>query len=285
MTLPPDADPYGTAGSVGAVGAGRPVVALVGSPGSTAPLRTLVAALAREVEVASLGRAVVPDAVLVADRAALRRAPAGIPTAVVDGWLAHVVVDGAEAGPVVVLPGAHPVATARWPPIAPHVRRRWRSRLGLAPDLVVDTAALGSNDVRTALAVVAAAVVDGRHLPLALALGCPTATDGASARSVGAVDGEQLVVGDRAAATALARNDVRAARLSRAGREHAVGHLDPDVAARALLRAWGLSTAVLPLERVEVVLDELGTAAGAPVRARVAAALDIFRPLQPVGAP
>lgn len=282
MTLAPDADPYGTAGSVGT---GRPVVALVGSPGSTAPLRTLVAALAREVEVASLGRAVVPDAVLVADRAALRRAPAGIPTAVVDGWVAHVVVDGAEAGPVVVLPGAHPVATARWPPIAPHVRRRWRSRLGLAPDLVVDTAALGSNDVPTALAVVAAAVVDGRHLPLALALGCPTATDGASARAVGAVDGEQLVVGDRAAATALACNDVRAARLSRAGREHAVGHLDPDVAARALLRAWGLTTAVLPLERIEIVLDELGTAAGAPVRARVAAALDILRPLQPVGAP
>jgi hypothetical protein len=276
----PDDDRAGAAAR-----ADRPVVALVGSPGSTAPLRTLVAALARDVEVISLGRAVAPDAVLVADRVALRRAPAGVPTAVVDGRVAYGATDGPEGGQAIALPGAHPVATARWPPIAPHVRRRWRERLGLAPDLVVDTAALGPDDVPTALAVAAAAVVEARHLALALCLGCPTVTDGAAARAVGAIDDQQLVVGDRAAATALAHDDVRAARLSRAGRAHAVRHLDPDVAACALLRAWRLTTAVLPIERVEVILDELGTAAGSPVRARVAAALDLLRPLDPVGAP
>ncbi len=167
-------------------------------------------------------------------------------------------------------------------PLAPHVRRRWRQRLGLAPDLVVDTTTLAPADVETALAVAAAAVVDAPHLRLALALGCPTVTDGATAAAHGAVDGDHVVVGERSDAEALADDLARAARLSYRGRALVEG-ADPPT-----LDGWTGHTQVSvqsspanPAERVAAALDELGTAPSAPVRARAAATLEGFGPSVP----
>lgn len=160
-----------------------------------------------------------------------------------------------------------PSAGAAVPPLAPHVRRRWRQRLGLDPDLVVDTATLAPADVETALAVAAAAVVDEAHLRLALALGCPTVTDRAAASALGAVDGDHVVVGERDDAVALAADPVRSARLSLRGRTLVEGAVQGSPAD--------------PVAKVVAVLDELGTAPSAPIRARAAAALDGFGPSVP----
>jgi len=247
----------------------RPVVAVVAWPGTTAAVRPLVAALARRVDVRTADRAPEADAVLVTDRRALDRAPGGRPTAVVDGAALQVGDDH------VSLPCTPVVATATLPPLAPHVRRRWRQRLGLDPDLVVDTVALAPDDVPTALAVVAAALVGLRDLPTALALGCPVVTDASSAAAVGAADGDHVVVGERGDAVALALDDRRAARLSRRGRDLAGQRLDPDMAVRRLLRLWDLEPRGSGLA---TALDDLGTAAGAPIRRRAAAALTFSRP-------
>ncbi len=259
----------------------RPVVAVVATPGSTAAARPLVAALARRATVRAGGRAVRPDALLLTHPAA-RRGDRAVPSAAVDGLLVLARdADGHALGEPLPCPGPDVVATAAWPPLAPHVRRRWRQRLGLDPDLVVDTVALDPVDVPTALAVAAAAVVDRRDLPLALALGCPTVTDAGAASAVGAEPDVDVVVGDRAAAVALAADDVRAARLSRRGRALAVARLDPEVTAAALLDRWGLGPAATPLARLDAALAELGTAPGAPVRARAASATALLAPSDP----
>lgn len=176
-----------------------------------------------------------------------------------------------------------PRAIAALPPLAPHVRLRWRQRLGLAPDLVVDTAALAPADVETALAVAAAAVVDGAHLRLALALGCPAVTEPAAAAALRAVDGDHVVVGGRSDAVALAADPVRAARLSHRGRVLVEGAADPPT-----LDGWTRHAQVSvqssradPGAAVVVALDELGTAPSAPIRARAAAALEGFGPPGP----
>ena len=251
--------------------ADRPVVALVAAPGTADRIRPLVAALARRADAASLHRSVAPDAVLVADPAAVHRAPAGLPRAVADDEILHVTSAAGDEREL-PLPGPDVVATATLPPLAPHVRRRWRERFGLAPDLVVDCAALAPEDVPTALAVAAAALVDRRDLATALALGCPTVTTASAAAAVGAVDGEHVVVGLRPDAVALAADDRRAAALSLAARRLAVARLDPDSAARALLTAWGLAPHE-PGAGLTRALDELGTAPDAPVRARALAAV------------
>lgn len=251
------------------------VVGLVARPGTSARARALVVALGRHVEVRSRGRALRPDALLVtAPEIAVDR-PDGVPVATVHGDVVRVRRGDREVE--LALPAAPGVDTAAMAPLAPHVRRRWRQRLGLAPDLVVETATLDPADVPTALAVAAAAVVPAADLPLALALGCPTVTDREAARAVGAGD-EEVAVGDRATAEALAADDARAAGLSRRGRALAAAALDPDVTARALLAAWGLADPAGPVARVEAALDGLGTAPAAPVRARVDAALALLAP-------
>ncbi|WCO65504.1 hypothetical protein PO878_13455 [Iamia majanohamensis] len=256
----------------------RPVVGLVARPGTTAAARPLVAALARRATVRASGRAPEADALLLTHPAAGGPAP-GRPTAVVDGDLVLVrAADGSALGQPLVRPGPDVVATAALPPVAPHVRRRWRERLGLDPDLVVDTLALDPLDVPTALAVAAAAVVERRDLPVALALGCPTVTDASAAAAVGAEPGRDLEVGDRAVAVALAADEARAAALSRRGRALAERRLDPEVTAAALLDRWGLGPRPTPLRRLEAALEDLGTAPGAPVRARARAATDLFAP-------
>lgn len=245
---------------------GRKVVAVVAWPGSTEAVRPLVAALARHVEVRALSRAPAPDAVLITHPRARHRAPAGLRDAVVDGDVLRV---GTAALP---LPGSTSVATAAWPPLAPHVRARWRQRLGLDPDLVIATVAWSPDDVPTGLAVAAAAVVDRLRLPLALALGCPVVTDAAAAEAVGAADGDHVVVGGWIEAEALARDQRTAARLSRRARQLARDRLDPDVTVGRLLAQWGWVPSS-PGARLQRALDELGTGPSAPIRRRCRDAL------------
>lgn len=256
-----------------------PVVAVVATPGTTAAVRPLAAALARHATVTTRARAPEADAVIATHPDAASGLPVGRPAAVVDGDLLRTLgPDGRPVGDPLPLPGPLVVASSSLPPLAPHLRRRWRERLGLDADLVVDTVALDPSDVPTALAVAAAAVVELRHLPVALALACPTVTDAAAATTIGARPDRDLLVGGRADALALAADPVRAARLSRAARALAVSRLDPEVAAAALLDRWGLGPEPSPEARVAAVLAGLGTAPGAPVRARAADALALFVP-------
>lgn len=248
---------------------------VVAERGATEAARPLVRALARSVEVRALDRA--PDAAAVLALGPTVGAGEGRPVARVADGLVTVEAER------IALPAGAVVDTATAPPLPPHVRRRWRERLGLPPLLVVDTAALVTDDVPTALAVAAAAVVDADHLPLALALGCPTVTDAAAAVTIGAVAGVHVVVGGRDEADAVAADDHRAAALSRQGRALAVTALDPAAAAAAVLVALGL-TATGPVARVEARLDELGTTPAAPVRRRAAEALALFAP-DPAGGP
>ncbi|HMJ74799.1 MAG TPA: hypothetical protein VK507_02445 [Iamia sp.] len=249
------------------------MVAVVAAPGGTEAVRPLVRALARHVDARAVDRA--PDAVayLVAGAAALDQVPAGAPVAVAEED--RLAIRRGDAAQVVDLVTGPTVDTASWPPLPPHVRRRWRQRLGLDPDLVVDTAALDPDDVPTALAVAAAAVVAEPDLPLALALGCPSVVSAGAAAAVGAVDEVHVVVGGRPEAEALAADDRRAALLSRQAGRLAREALDPSRSAAVLLRAWGIAPAG-PNARVDERLAELGTAPAGPVRRRVADALAPF---------
>jgi hypothetical protein len=189
-------------------------------------------------------------------------------------------------GEAVLFSRDHSVDCGSWPPLAPAVRARWRERLGLPADLVVDTVGVAPEDVPTALAVAAAAVVDLRDLPLALALGCPTVTDSGALASVGGKDGDHAVVGERSDAVDLAADVSRCARLSRRARELAETRLDPERAANELLDRLGLARVPdRPVARVDAALAALGTAPGAPPRARAYAALAMFSHAAPVGGP
>ncbi|HEU5151006.1 MAG TPA: hypothetical protein VFU19_10940 [Iamia sp.] len=220
------------------------------------------------------------DAYLVVGARARHRVPAGARVAVVEG-------DRLTTGDrtLTLVPGPA-VDTAAWPPIPPHVRRRWRQRLGLPDDLVVATAALDPDDVPTALAVAAAAVVVEPDLPLALALGCPSVVTAEAAEAVGVADGRHVVVGGHPEAVALAADEHRAARLSYRGVRLAREALDPARAADALLRAWGL-VPTSPVARFDERLDALGTARTGPIRRRVADALALMTapPTTPTGGP
>lgn len=255
----------------------RPTVAVVAVAGTTEAVRPLIRGLAHHAEVRSLGRAERPDAILATHPGATVAVVTGCPLAIVeDGQVTVRGEHGRSLGPPLALPGPEAVDTAVLAPLAPHVRRRWRERLALRPDLVIDTAALDRADVSTALAVAAAAVVDRHDLPMALALGCPTVTDQGAARSVGAEPGRDLVVGGWADAVALAEDEPRAARMSRRARGLAVKRFDPLAAAHSLLELWGLVEHADPTSRMEATLGELDTAPVAPVRRRVADALALF---------
>jgi hypothetical protein len=244
--------------------------------GATEQVRGLVRALARHVDVRAADRVVAPDAYLVAGVAAKDRVPEGAAVAVAEDG--HLAIRSGDSAQILDLATGPTVDTAAWPPIPPHVRGRWRRRLGLDADLVVATADLDPDDVGTALAVAAAAVVAPDHLPLALALGCPSVTSAEAAAAVGAVPDAHVVIGGRAEAEAVAADERRSARLSREGRTLAVTTLDPARTADVLLRAWGL-TAVGPVARLDERLAELGTAPAGPIRRRAADALAPFTAL------
>ena len=176
-------------------------------------------------------------------------------------------------------------------PLTPFVRSRWRKRLGLATDLVVDVrtrrpeggTALPDRLVPTALAVAAAAISDDRWLDVALALGTPVVTDADSARSIGAVDGDELVTASpgeaEEAARKLGQDLARAAALGRAGRRRCERRHDLRTPAAEVAARLGLTGHALDAEHmVRRRLGELWTPPDARISARASAALAGFAP-------
>ena len=177
-------------------------------------------------------------------------------------------------------------------PLGPFVRRRLRRArdLGFAPvgwgsDLGWSWApALGAQGVsvdgparQAAIACAAAVIAVGTAAVPALAWGSPTVTDPATARSLGARDEQDVLVGDdgdqrRAQAGRLVEDDRLAARLGWAGRllyERRCTQVD---AVRRLMTALALgSTGYLGVRGgLDSRLRELGTPPDARVRDRIA---------------
>ena len=168
-------------------------------------------------------------------------------------------------------------------PITPFVRARWRQRHGLPSSLVavvgddgasVDGKSVSDDLVPTLLALVSAAAVTGSALSAALAWATPCVTDAASAASLGAIDGEHVVVAqDRLhEATVLAGDEARAAALGRRGRRltetRSLRHVAAAVAGRL-----GLVESAGPVLGLMARLNELDTPAASRVRDRAADAL------------
>jgi hypothetical protein len=256
-------------------------VKAAGTSRASEPLRALLRTLSHSVEVRALLRCRRrPDAVLLTGRRGALVLPGGMPAAL---WIGadeaqdlppRVVPVGHRPGPDVVTVPTHGVDAARWPPIGPAVRRRWRERLELPAVWVITAAAVPAEDRPTALALCSAAVVYN-DLPLALALGTPVVTGPESAATIDA--GDEVVVPGAgqeltAVAAELAADDVRAARLSRLARARVERDLDIGRPARELLHRLDLVGApVTPADRIDRHLDELGS--GGPVGERAAAAV------------
>lgn len=315
--------------------AGRPVLAVAASPGTSDPLRGLVAGLARHVTIQPLGASdghdptssVAPTAVLVTDPRLLASVPPGMPVAV---W-----VTSAERRPevaeatLVLVPADGGTPVAVWAErehlvpvptdgldltdlayVAPLVRRRWRDRLALPEAMVVtvDDDAAGDGDALAQLALAASAVVTGRLLVLALALGTPVVTTAGDARRIGARHGHEVLVADtgadrRAAADRLAAQDVLgdrgdhgggggpgtdqaahgpdappgSAALAWQGRMLAERRHDTGPAVRAVLHRLGLArSGDGPTDRLESRLAEWATSGRSPVCHRAATAAELF---------
>ncbi|HEX2576682.1 MAG TPA: hypothetical protein VHK88_10070 [Aquihabitans sp.] len=211
----------------------------------------------------------VPIAVWVDDLRSLRRAHD------------HDVEVALSSSPELIDHGAVPVPrngvqVGRWPVLPPVARARHRRDLDLPDDLVVAIDhPVATDDVVTALALAAAAVVTGPLLPLALALGTPVVTGPDSARRHGIEAGvEAEVAADPvaadAAARSLARYELGAAALSRRGRRFAEHHLDLDRPAAAVRQRLGLAAVAARggAGRLRDRLDELATPVDARIRTR-----------------
>ncbi|HWJ62907.1 MAG TPA: hypothetical protein VNS19_13145 [Acidimicrobiales bacterium] len=279
--------------------ADRPVVALLAAPGTSGRAIPLLGLLGVHARVVSWHRRgdLVPDGVLVTSVDSLRSL-ATAPPAPAAVWVKHheqvdrAVDDGAAllltANPDLVARGAllvPPVAIEvdRWPAVAPLVRARRREAAGLPAVHVLKVEGgvepLGGEQE---LAMASAVVVSGPATLLALALGTPVVTSTDTARRLGLRAGRDAEVasGPDAAlelAEEIARDDARAASLSRHARRCAEDHLDLGRPAREVARRLGLApTPQGALARVEDRLVELSTPAGSPTRARVADALAVL---------
>ena len=242
-----------------------------------APLRALLRALAGTVEVRALLRCRRrPDAVLVTGRSGALVLPGGMPAAL---WVGsdeapdlpgRVVAVGHRPGPGGVVVPEHPVDAARWPPIGPAVRRRWRQHLDLPDEWVVRAAVGAAGGPADRAGAVRGRVVYA-DLPLALALGTPVVTGAEPAAAIGA--------GDEVLVPAHGRGSGRGRR--RAGRRRGAG--GPALRgwpergrsatstsagpARQLLERLGLvPAATAPADHVGRHLAELGCRAGRPHR-------------------
>ena len=129
--------------------------------------------------------------------------------------------------------------------------------------------------IPAALAVCSVAVVRGRWLLTALALGTPVVTDASSARHIGATEHVHVAVGSLAGATdtarALAADPARATALGWGGRMLVEQQHDLDDLARRLVVDLGIGPSGLPsaaLAGLDAALDELGTPIGSPVAIR-----------------
>lgn len=280
-------------------GTDRLVLALLAAPGTSSravPLLGLLGAHARVVSWHRRGD-LVPDAVLVTSVDSLGLLDTAPPTSAAV-WVKHhdQVDQAAERGsfllltakPELVPRGAvlvPPVAIEvdRWPAVAPLVRRRRREAAGLPEVHVVKidggVEPLGGEDE---LAMASAAVVSGPATLLALALGTPVVTSTDTARRLGLRPGRDAEVAsgpDAALALAeeIARDDARAAGLSRHARRCAEHHLDLGRPAQKVARRLGLiATPLGALAHVDDRLAELSTPAGSPTRTRVADALAVL---------
>jgi hypothetical protein len=277
-----------------------PVLGLVARPGEGEDLRPLVRDLTAWCEVRALRDLPhPPDAVLATSPAALAQIPYGwhgpvalwleapehlAPPAELTSWSPLVVVTesaelATEVGVDALLVGGPLTGfpDRQWVP--PLLRRRWRERRQLPPDLVVDTSV---DHDESLLAVAAAAVVDFATLPLALALGTPCVTTTTAAAALHLSDGRDVIVEDspagaRRRAEELAADETTASRLSRAGSSTA-RERSPRHVARALARRLGLLTLDdSQWHRAMSRLDDLGLPPGSPVRQRV---LDAFAPFE-----
>lgn len=184
-----------------------------------------------------------------------------------------------------VLVPSRGIDVGRYPVLPPLVRARYRLALGLPERLVVavDQAAKPL-DAATNLALVAAAVVTGPWLPLALALGTPFVTSPAAAQRFGLRPGLDVEVAQRPGdadriASAIAIDQDRASALSRRGRRFAEQHLDLSHPARQVRVRLSLSAAPVienPMATFESRLAELGTPDDSRLRLRLGDALAPF---------
>jgi hypothetical protein len=283
----------------------RPLLGLLVAPGTAERSAALVRRLARWAEPRAIDLGTPPVAAVLATGAAvpgLGRVLADRPGPVAvwvddEGELsvadaADVVVTSSPAVAAAVGPRALALPRAAVDvgaiaPVPPFVRARWRRRGALDPSLVVTVGVpgatpLANEDVPTALAVAAAAVVAGPWLVEALALGTPVVTDEASAAELGAEVGADVLVAApaeaEAAARALAAEPVRAASLSRRARRLVERRFDVAPAAAELAGRLGLDRgAADPLAPIDGALAELRTPPGSRPAARAAEALAALR--------
>jgi hypothetical protein len=162
-------------------------------------------------------------------------------------------------------------------PVTPFVRARWRRRWGLPEQMVWVPAEITPTPTeavnRTAFAMASAVGVQGRAAVEALAWAAPVVTDAATADSIGATDGQEVLVAAAAqfgpAAAKLAGDQRLAASLGRAGRRLVERRHDIARPAGVLATRLGLRTERLdPARRVSACLDELWTPARDHIRLR-----------------
>lgn len=228
-----------------------PIVGILAEPGSPPGFVALVAAL---------GAWCRPQASAIAAVAFVASSPA----AAGEHRPVGVWVDGHVESPdgVIAFPEAG-VDLREYPPMAPVIRSRWRARLGLPQEMVVNASEVPDHLLPTALALASVVVATGPRLVEALAWAAPCVTDVASAAAVGAQNGDVAVGADPAD---IAGDHARAAALSAAGRRLAERRLDRHAAARKVAAALGLLTPAGPAQRV---LDDFYTPAFSAVRRRM----------------
>ena len=204
--------------------------------------------------------------------------PQAAPPAPAVAWLASSPAAAGAHHPVAVWAGDHvdtPDGPLDFPhpgldlrqfaPMAPVIRSRWRSRLGLPATMVIVAADVPVDLLPTALALASVVIATGERLAEALAWAAPCVTDVASAAALGAGNGD-VTIGSSSLAQDIAADDGRAAALSVAGRRLAERRLDRHAAGRRVAAALGLLTPVHPAHRV---LDDLHTPVLSPVRRRI----------------
>jgi hypothetical protein len=166
------------------------------------------------------------------------------------------------------------------PPLTPFVRSRWRDRLGLPDPMIVELGGAGGwsgprDTIPASLAVCSAAVVRGRWLLTALALGTAVVTDATSAADIGATEHVHVAVASpataREVAEALAQEPARAAAIGWGARMLVEQQHDLDAIAERIVEDLELGPASIPdapLASLDAELAALGTPASSPVAVR-----------------
>jgi len=190
----------------------------------------------------------------------------------------------AESTDVLCLP-ARSVDTALHQPVTPFVRSRWRRRLGLDEDLVVDLRTPVGNDapVATLMALASAVIATDGTVLTAMALGTPTVVENATAHRLGLApfddDGLRTTgaADTRPEADLLAADPTRAARMGRRARRIAERQFSTDTVAQELAKHLGLRlSSPVGLSGLVRALDELHTE---PLAPQALHALDSLAPV------